>query len=46
VHVIVLVKYVNQLIVEARTRAVHMVIENKMAVKYVNVMIHVIHWER
>jgi hypothetical protein len=40
------VTYVNLLIVEEKSSIVNMVIEKKMAVKYANVMIHVIHLEK
>ncbi len=45
-NVINQVTYVNQLIVEEKSSIVNMVIENKMAVKYANVMIHVIHLDK
>ena len=39
-------KYVDQLNVQENQRNVHMVIKNKMVVKFVNVMIHAIHLEK
>jgi hypothetical protein len=39
-------KYVDQLNVQVNQKYVHMVIKQKMVVKSVNVMIHVIHPEK
>jgi hypothetical protein len=44
--VVIPLKYVHLLTVEANPKHVHMGIKKKTAVKFVNVMIHVIHLER